>query len=259
MTYLTPFGTMSAEQLGSGPDLVLFHSLLTDRRVYDRIVPTLARRHRLTLADLPGYGDSDRVVGGIEAYADAMEELLDAAGVAAGAAVLGNGLGAFVALGLAIRHPERVGKLVLAGAAARFPEEVRGAFDMMAQRATTDGMGAVADVAVARIFSDDYSAAHPEMVAERRETLLGFEVAGFVDGCRTIRDVDFTADLEGMRTPTLVVVGSDDRATLPDYGRELAAALPRAEYLELPGVAHGPQLQAPDVFLTAIGPFLAAD
>lgn len=250
---------MGAEQSGAGADLVMLHSLLTDRRVYDRIVPTLAIEHRVTVVDLPGYGESTRVSGGIDAYADAVGAVMEAAGVAPGAAVLGNGLGAFVALGLAIRHPEQVGRLVLAGAAARFPEDVRGAFDTMAERATSHGMDSVAEIAVARIFADDYAAAHPEMVEERRRALLAMDASGFVDGCRVIRDVDFTAELPAMSTPTLVVVGSDDRATLPAYGRQLAAAIPGAEYLELPGVAHGPQLQAPEAFLAVIEPFLGSD
>lgn len=250
---------MGAEQTGAGPDIVLLHSLLTDRRVYDRIVPALSAQRRLTVVDLPGYGASDGVSGGIRSYSAAMGELLDAMDVAPGAAVIGNGLGSFVALGMAVLRPEQVGRLVLAGAAARFPEEVRGAFDLMADKASSEGMAFVAEIAVARIFSDEYAREHPEMVDERRLALVAMEVEGFVAGCRTIRDVDFTADLVAVTTPTLIVVGSEDRATLPAYGRELAAAMPSAQYLELDGVAHGPQLQAPEQFLAAIAPFLGLD
>jgi pimeloyl-ACP methyl ester carboxylesterase len=247
---------MGAEQIGAGPDLVLLHSLLTDRRVYDRVLPPLAGRFRVTIVDLPGFGDSDLVPGGIGNYADAMASLLDAVGVAPPTAVIGNGLGSFVAVGMAIQHPELVGKLVLVGAAARFPESARGAFDVMAERASNGGMAAVTEVAVARIFADEYAREHPDMVEERRRALLGMNVEGFVAGCRTIRDVDFTSELAAVIAPTLVVVGSDDRATLPSYGRELAVGIRGARYLELPGVAHGPQLQAPGQFLDAIGPFL---
>lgn len=259
MVYETAMGAMGCEQTGSGPDVVLLHSLLTDRRVYDRIVPMLAAQRRLTIVDLPGFGDSDRVSGGIGGYADAMGELLDVAGVAPGATVIGNGFGSFVALGMAIRRSEQVARLVLAGAAVRFPEDVRGAFDLMAERASSEGMVAVADIAVARIFADEYAREHPDMVEERRAALIGMDVDGFVAGCRAIRDVDFTADLDSLSMPTLIVVGSDDRATLPAYGRELVAAIPGAQYLEMAGVAHGPQLQAPVEFLDAIGPFLGIE
>ena len=45
-------------QAGAGRDLVLLHSLLTDRSAFDGVVPDLARNRRLTLVNLPGYGGS---------------------------------------------------------------------------------------------------------------------------------------------------------------------------------------------------------
>ncbi|MGH8641919.1 MAG: alpha/beta fold hydrolase, partial [Burkholderiales bacterium] len=45
-------------QTGSGRDLILLHSLLTDRSAFDLVVPDLAKTRRLTLVNLPGYGAS---------------------------------------------------------------------------------------------------------------------------------------------------------------------------------------------------------
>lgn len=256
MIVQTAAGSVGAEQVGEGPDLLLLHSLLTDRRVYDRVLPALSATRRVTLVDLPGYGDSARQEGLIEAYAGAVIAAAEALELSPDMAVVGNGLGAFVALALAIHNSDRVGKVVLAGVAARVPDDAKGAFDVMAERALTEGMASVAPVAIARIFTADYMAEHPDMVEERRRVIVSMDPTGFAAGCRAIRDLDFSEGLGRTTTPTLVVVGSDDEATPPHYGREVATGIPGALYTELPDVAHGPQLQAPEQFVAAIGPFL---
>ncbi len=251
-----PRGPIGFEQVGAGPDLLLLHSLLTDRRVYDRILSALAEAHRVTLVDLPGYGHSGPAEPHIDHYADAVGEIVKALDLSPDLAIIGNGLGAFVALGAALRHPDRVGRIVLAGVAVRFPQEAKGVFDQMATGALTNGMGAVAEMALRRIFTEGFIADHPDLADERRRALLSMNPEGFAAGCRAIRDLDFSETIGAIEVPTLVVVGSDDQATPPPYGREVAASIPGAQYQELPGVAHGPQLQAPDQFLNVISPFL---
>ncbi len=140
--------------------------------------------------------------------------------------------------------------------AVGFPDDAKQAFDVMAERALTEGMGAVAEIALRRIFTAEYGVAHPDMLEERRRAIVRMDPEGFADGCRVIRDLDLSAEVAGITTPALIVVGSRDEATPPDYGRRLATMMPRAEYRELPGVAHGPQLETPEEFVAAIGPFL---
>ena len=81
-------------------DLVLLHSLLTDRSAFDGVKGALARDFRLHVPDLPGYGGCpSHGEDSIAAYADRV-----APDIPQGAAVLGNGFGGFVAVALAIRH-----------------------------------------------------------------------------------------------------------------------------------------------------------
>src|ERR1700720_3481267 len=65
-------------------------------------------------------------------------------------------------------------------------------------------------------------------------------------------------ELGKVRVPVLVLVGEHDEATPPPMSIELAAGLPNAHLEIIPGCAHVPQLQAPDMFLDAIGDFLPA-
>ena len=52
------FGGLDVEVAGKGPDLVLLHSLLSDRGAFDRVKDALAASFRLHLVSLPGYGKS---------------------------------------------------------------------------------------------------------------------------------------------------------------------------------------------------------
>ena len=58
-------GTVNAAQSGQGPALFLFHSLLSDRASFDAIVPQLARSFRVIVPELPGFGQSAAVGGGL--------------------------------------------------------------------------------------------------------------------------------------------------------------------------------------------------
>src|SRR4051794_24130077 len=90
-------GTVNAAVSGKGPPLFLFHSLLSDRASFDAIAPHLSRAFRVIVPELPGFGASQAVSGGLAAVADRMAEMVRDAADGEDAVVLGNGYGGFVA------------------------------------------------------------------------------------------------------------------------------------------------------------------
>src|SRR5258708_27667677 len=99
-------GTITARQAGSGPPLVLLHSLLSDRASFDRIVPELSKSFRVIVPELPGFGESQAVNGGLAAVADRMAGAIDDRADGEDVIVLGNGYGGFVTLQMGIRPPD---------------------------------------------------------------------------------------------------------------------------------------------------------
>src|SRR3981189_73784 len=65
-------GTVNAAQSGEGTPLFLFHSLLSDRASFDAIVPELSKSFRVIVPELPGFGRSQAVDGGLAAVAARM-------------------------------------------------------------------------------------------------------------------------------------------------------------------------------------------
>jgi 3-oxoadipate enol-lactonase len=251
-------GTVNAAQSGEGPALFLFHSLLSDRASFDAIVPRLSPSFRVVVPELPGFGGSRPVGGGLAEVADRMAEAVrDAAGDDE-AIVLGNGYGGFVALQMAIRHPDVASKLILADCGAAFSASGRQAFRNMAAASKTKGLSAITDVAMCRLFAPEFQASHPDLMRDRREAFLRTDPEVFQAACAALAELDLRPQLGQVRVPVLVLVGEHDEATPPPMSRELASLLPNARLKILSGCAHVPQLQAPELFLDAIGDFLPA-
>ncbi len=103
---------------GAGPPLVLVHGLGGSATNWCELAPLLAPRYRILIPDLPGHGRSDPLpaVSGLDSFADRVVAVMEEEG-GVPAPVVGHSLGGLVALRLALRHPQAVSALVLAGSA----------------------------------------------------------------------------------------------------------------------------------------------
>lgn len=250
-------GALAAVRTGTGPDLVILHSLLADRHAFDPVLPALAQKFRVTLINLPGYnGSQPAVLALMDAYVAAIEDGFDEFGIARDAILLGNGFGGTIALAFAIAHPERIAKLVLSNAAAAYPPEGRAAFATMAQKVADGGLESVAETAAKRVYSPAYLEAHPEAVDACKDVLNGINPEAFFAACRILQETDLVPLLSHLRVPTLVVCGEMDQATPPALNREIAEHVKEAAYVELPGCGHCPPLEQPEAFLGALRDFI---
>jgi len=170
--------------------------------------------------------------------------------------VLGNGYGGFVALQMAIRHPGIASRLILADCGAVFSQAGREAFRNMAAASKAMGLAAITDVAMRRLFAPEFQAQHPDLMRDRREAFLKTDPEVLQQACAALAELDLRGELSKVNVPVLVLVGEHDEATPPPMSHELAALLPNARLKIIAGCAHVPQLQAPAVFLDAIGDFL---
>jgi 3-oxoadipate enol-lactonase len=243
---------------GSGPDLVLLHSLLADRTAFDAVLPMLAKTRRVWSVNLPGYGNSTPAGPAIGDYADRIAAWMDNAGLPPHTDILGNGLGGFVSVALAIRHGNRFGRLIVADALAGFPPAGKAPLRALAAHVQAEGMRGALDIAIGRMFPPSFVAAHPKIVAERKQVLECADATSFARACLALADVDFAPQLGAIRNQTLVMVGALDATTAPAIARELANGITGAQYMEIPGVGHCPQIEDPLAFVTAVNGFLTA-
>ncbi|MGN6388709.1 MAG: alpha/beta fold hydrolase [Burkholderiaceae bacterium] len=243
---------------GQKRDLVLLHSLLADRSVFDTVVPALAAEFRLTLVALPGYDGSDPAGSEIGGIADRVAGVFEACELPRDTALLGNGFGGFVALATAIRHGKRFGKLIVADSLATFPEPNKVPLRGLAGKVRAQGMAGAIEIALGRMFPPAFQQANPNIVAERKAALEKMNPAHFVESIDALVGLDFSADLTKIANPTLVMVGALDMTTPAPLVRELAHGIPGARFLEIADAGHCPQLEQPDAFTAAVKAFLKA-
>ena len=243
-------------QSGQGPHLLLLHSLLTDMSVFDRVLPALAQRFRVTRLNLPGYGLSmPRTLNSVADYADHVNAVLNQLKLPPETQVFGNGFGAFVALMLAIRHGARFNRLILADVVATFPEPARAPFRMMSEKVTTGGMTTVLDAAIGRMFPPTFQAAHPDEVTLRKAALAQVDAASFSRACLALAALDTTAQLRHIKNPTLVMCGALDLTTRPALAQALANGIPGAQYREISDSGHCPMVEQPEQLIARINTF----
>ena len=250
--------TITGSQFGSGPDLVILHSLLTDKRAFDSVKDTLAAKWRVTLLNLPGYHGCSTVEAGLSNYVAWIELALERFQVTREFDLLGNGFGGTLALGYAISYPDRIRRLVASDAAAVFPESGREAFRNMRALVENRGMAELADIASNRVLSPKFREANPEAYLAIADMIAGLDPVAFVAATTLLENIDLRPGLSMLDVPTLVICGDSDQATPPELNVMVAEELPNARYLELKDCGHCPPIEKPTRFVNALCTFLEA-
>ena len=251
---------------GSGPPLVLVHGLGGAASNWTELAPLLETRHRLLVPDLPGHGGSSALpaVSGLEPYADRVALLAEGEGMLP-APVVGHSLGGMVVLRLALRRPDDVKAIVLAGAAGLsignlFGRQVLSLFTAVRPgRIAARHRGWVArSPRLRKLVFGFVSVADP--VALSNEAVEGFLGAQLlhtdVDGAwQALRADDPRQELESIDCPVLVLWGAEDVQLPLDDAFEYTRRL-RARLRVIPGCGHLLIGERPDACERAIEDFL---
>ena len=240
--------------------MLFLHGLGGTRTAWEPQLEDLADEFRCIAWDMPGYGDSAPIEPLTwTAIADAATGLFDELGVVR-AHVVGLSFGGQQALHLALRHPDRVGRLVLAGTSARFGADGTDPEAWMRLRLDPLDAGSTpADMAAGVI---DAIAAPGFGGRERERTITAFAripADGLRAAVRCLPTHDVAEQLGDVRSPTLVIVGEHDAETPLAYAKELAAGIPRSELLVIPGAGHLTPAEAPARFNAAVRRFVHAE
>lgn len=246
-------------------DVVLLHGWSLNLRVWDGLVRELAPRFRVITIDLPGHGRSDWDPRATTPAAQAWRVHETLAPLTVRYALLGWSLGGQLALDLAAALPAGIERLALIATTPRFlagPNwrcgTPRPLLARLAHRLHSEGERAVSDfLALQARGSAPHTAAR--VVAKLRAALSVHGAArpeALMSGLVRLRDGDLRPTLPSVRVPALVMAGQRDRIIRPAASRALAAALPRARYIEVAGAAHAPFLSHPVQFVRQLTGFL---
>jgi pimeloyl-ACP methyl ester carboxylesterase len=247
------------ETVGSGDAVVLCHGLGGNHAIWYQQVPVLAGQYQVVTWDQRGFGRSSNATAENSPASAAVDlgAVLDHLGIHR-AHLVGQSMGGWAVMGFALAHPERVRSIVLADtlggiftpeASAHFDAYIR---DMMTQPppeeqpftrhpAIGEQLGA-ADPAKAFLYRQIGGLGGP---APRNAGLQLRQTSYPIDAVRSVN------------IPALFVVGEHDPIFPPAVIRSVAAEIPGARVIELPGAGHSPYFETPAAWNHAVTAFLA--
>jgi pimeloyl-ACP methyl ester carboxylesterase len=198
--------------------------------------------------DLPGHGAraSELLPASptVAAYAADVRAELERRGLA-GVTLAGHSLGSAIALRLAMDAPRLVARVGLIGAGARL--RVLPAMLEAARDRPEEAEREIVTLALAPAHADRA----PGLVARMGPVAPGALYAD-LSACDGF---DMMAELGGIAQPCLIAVGTEDRLTPPKYAAYLAAHLPHATLVEVPGAGHALPSEAPETLARALAAF----
>lgn len=234
---------IAVDDIGPVP-LLLVHGHPFDRSMWRPQLARFGPRRRVLAPDLRGYGATGGATPSWRALAEDLVALLDGRAVPR-AVVVGLSMGGQVAMELHRIAPRRVAGLLLA-ATTPAAEPDRAVRLAAAERLEREGTGPYTDEVLDRmVVPGSPAAAHVEAMMRAADP----HGAAAAQRARADRPA---YPLHDVAVPAAVVVGTRDGFTSVEEARRTADALPDAELTVVDGVAHLPNLEAPDAFDAAL-------
>ena len=243
---------------GRGAELILLHGFAGSGAEWDPFLPALVRLTRVLRPDLLGHGGSARPADparhAVERQAADLAALLRAEGIAS-LHLVGYSFGARIALRLALDAPELVRSLFLESPSAGIADpaaraERRAADAALAELLEREGIGPFADRWEALPIFAGEDALPPEERDRRRAALRANDPAGLAASLRGAGQgaMDPLHDRLGtLALPVTVLAGERDAAGV-ERAQAVAAAIPGARLVIVPGASHAVHRTDPDRF-----------
>ena len=262
-----PFVTVNGVKLhytdtGSGPETIVFsHGLLMSGKMFDAQVAHFSDRYRCITFDHRGQGQSEVAQDGydmdsVARDAEALIEALDLGPVH----FAGLSMGGFVGMRLALWRPELLKSLILLETSADpEPEENQPKYRMLNFVARWFGLRVVVGQVMPIMFGQSFLN-DPARAGERklwRDRICGNDRKGIVRAVQGVIDRDGVFDdLGRIDTPTLILVGEEDVATVPLKSERICAAINGARMQVMPRAGHSATIEEPDEVNARVEAFL---
>ncbi|MGA9988265.1 MAG: alpha/beta hydrolase [Terriglobales bacterium] len=239
---------------GAGPLLVLLHGAGDQAGTWNKVVPEVKRHFQLVIPDLAGHGQSDPAAGvlSLGTLLTALEQLLDAKPWRDAPLVLvGNSLGAWMAMLYTHKCPQRVTRVILIdggpikavseiGIMPKDREEARRALDAVLDPSTPRRPNFVLDDLVRVSNTGPIS----RLLAAGEEDMSKY----LLDG-----------KLASFQLPVDLIWGASDRLVPLDYAKKLQSQLPHSTLTVIEHCGHGPQLERPQELTLVLLQVLASE
>lgn len=247
------------------PVLVLVHGFAASTHAWDGWAGALSRDYRVVMMDLPGHGLT-RTSANYVAAPDRLEATID--GVTRGLGLtrftlVGHSMGGEAAWTYALRHADRVQRLVLIDASG-WPSQGLGGGMVFKFLANPIGRRVLREIEIRPLMTQALRSAYVDPKLVTPALIDRYVDLARAPGHRAImmdqrpRRGAAAPDLSAIRVPTLILFGQEDRVIPAADGEKFRQAIPGASLILYPGVGHLPMEQIPDRSAADLKAWLAA-
>ncbi|MBN1932694.1 MAG: alpha/beta fold hydrolase [Desulfobacterales bacterium] len=250
------------EEHGNAPEAIVFaHGLLASSRMFDNQVKVLKNRYRCICFDFRGQGRSEITQSGYDMEnlsrdAAALIEVLECAPCH----FLGLSMGSFIGMRLAIHRPELIKSLMLLGTSADpEPKENLGRYILLNFIARWFGLKLVADRVMKIIFSKKFLSdpARAKIRQQWRDQIIANDRIGITRAVKgVIRREGVYHRIGEITAPTLIIVGDQDVATVPEKAMRIHDRIQGSKMVMIPGAGHTSTVEEPEAVNNALEEFL---
>ncbi|MGD1878837.1 MAG: alpha/beta fold hydrolase [Kiloniellaceae bacterium] len=258
-------GVEDGSDQGLGPAVVFLHAGVADKRMWQNQIAALAPRHRVVAYDRRGFGETK---GRAETFSHVDDLLAVLDHLAIGHAVLaGCSQGGRIAIDFALTHPDRVAGLFLAAPAVTgapspedFPPPVEALLELLEEAEEDEDLDRL-NLLEAWMWLDGPGSEEGRVGGAVRDLFLAMNATALYaeDPGRETNPAAFPAAyarLADLKMPAQVVWGDADFPHIQQRCVHLVQAMPQALGSVIPGTAHLPNLEQPDVFNGHLNAFL---
>ena len=247
---------------GTGKEAFVFsHGLLWSGAMFADQVAHLKNRYRVITYDHRGQGQSEVTASGydMDALTDDALALITALGIGP-CNFAGLSMGGFIGMRLAARHPELIKRLILMETSAQ-PEPAGNIpryhllCNVVKLLGTRPVTGAVMKIMFGQKFLNDNGRKNLRNHWIRELQKNKRSIVRAVYGVTNRKGVE--AELPNIKCPTLIIVGDQDVATVPDKARFINSKIIGSQLVIIPGAGHSSSVEEPDAINLAVDAFLA--
>ena len=239
------------------PVVALSHSLACSMLMWAPQLAKLESVFRVLRFDTRGHGGSDSPEGPytLEQLADDAIDLLDVLEIER-VHWIGLSMGGMIGQEMALSHPDRIDRLILADTAAIMPADVQPVWKERIDAVSRKGMAAVVESTLQRWFTPDYLNRKSPEVDQIRQQILETPVTGYIGCSEAIRQLNYLDRLVAIQTPTLIMVGADDLGTPVAASEAMQARIAGSKLVVIPSAAHLSNIEQAEVFNAHLMAFL---
>ena len=239
------------------PVLVLSNSLMSTMAMWEPQMPALTRDYRVLRHDTRGHGASDTTPGPytIAFLAEDVIAMLDALNLQK-VHFAGLSMGGMIGQQLGAVHGDRLLSLALCDTTSEMPN--RSLWEERFAVAQREGIAGLVDGTIQRWFTADFIARDPAAIQRVRTMILTTGLEGYLACAGAVRDVNQTATLSRIATPTLIIAGESDPACTVAQAEVLHREIPGSRLHVITEAAHLSNIEQPERFNELLIGFLRA-